>query len=155
MVFSDTRGVMVETGRRIDQVFAGATKRQIFDMAATLEFSLFLCPPSSLSFWPGFGLHIVYGAPGFFFLFLFLILMDGIIGLGCDMYMAGYAIYFGSISYYCFLFVFSSLLVLSLFFVSRFGTDDGFVYFFCMLRLIIHFALPYLHFFLIALPRLL
>ncbi|KAH8129090.1 hypothetical protein LI328DRAFT_39814 [Trichoderma asperelloides] len=40
--------------------------------------------------------------------------MDGINGLGCDMYMAGYAIYFGSISYYCFLFVF----LVSYFFLS-------------------------------------
>jgi hypothetical protein len=40
MVFSDTRGVMVDTGRKIDQGFADATlpNDKYFGVAANLEF---------------------------------------------------------------------------------------------------------------------
>lgn len=78
---------MVDTGRKIDQGFADATKRPIFGLVATLEFSCSLCITL---------LHPVMESifPWYAWDFPFLILTDGFTGMGCEMYMADFAIYF-------------------------------------------------------------
>lgn len=80
--------------------------------------------------------------------------MDGFNGLGCEMYMAGFAIYFkvsATVSFICFV---VSISLLSLFLSLVLGLMTALYISFDMLRVIIHFCITLFTFFLIALPRL-